>query len=34
LGYCVEGDLHLLAYEFATMGSLHDVLHGTVICLH
>ncbi|KAJ3678144.1 hypothetical protein LUZ60_001947 [Juncus effusus] len=28
LGYCVEGDLRLLAYEFATMGSLHDVLHG------
>ncbi|KAG0476745.1 hypothetical protein HPP92_013586 [Vanilla planifolia] len=28
LGYCVEGSLHLLIYEFATMGSLHDVLHG------
>lgn len=30
LGYCVEGDLRLLAYEFATMGSLHDVLHGII----
>ncbi|KAI4302740.1 hypothetical protein MLD38_038451 [Melastoma candidum] len=28
MGYCVFGDLRLLAYEFATMGSLHDVLHG------
>ncbi|KAJ8499423.1 hypothetical protein OPV22_009975 [Ensete ventricosum] len=28
LGYCVEGNLRLLAYEFATMGSLHDILHG------
>ncbi|WOL16098.1 PTI1-like tyrosine-protein kinase 3 [Canna indica] len=28
LGYCVEGNMNLLAYEFATMGSLHDVLHG------
>jgi pto-interacting protein 1 len=28
LGYCVEGSYHILAYEFATMGSLHDVLHG------
>ncbi|CAF2094060.1 unnamed protein product [Brassica rapa] len=28
LGYCVEGNLRVLAYEFATMGSLHDVLHG------
>ncbi|KAF3496877.1 hypothetical protein DY000_02056623 [Brassica cretica] len=27
-GYCVEGNLRILAYEFATMGSLHDVLHG------
>ncbi|PWA88657.1 Protein kinase, ATP binding site-containing protein [Artemisia annua] len=29
LGYCVEGDVRVLAYEFATMGSLHDILHGT-----
>ncbi|OAY73955.1 PTI1-like tyrosine-protein kinase 3 [Ananas comosus] len=28
LSYCVEGNLRILAYEFATMGSLHDVLHG------
>ncbi|CAH9076374.1 unnamed protein product [Cuscuta epithymum] len=28
LGYSVEGNLRILAYEFATMGSLHDILHG------
>lgn len=28
LGYQVEGNLRILAYEFATLGSLHDVLHG------
>ncbi|XP_010246424.1 PREDICTED: PTI1-like tyrosine-protein kinase 1 isoform X1 [Nelumbo nucifera] len=28
LGYCVEGNQRVLAYEFATMGSLHDILHG------
>ncbi|KAF3455451.1 hypothetical protein FNV43_RR00078 [Rhamnella rubrinervis] len=28
LVYCVEGNLRVLAYEFATMGSLHDILHG------
>ncbi|GAB2294177.1 PTI1-like tyrosine-protein kinase 3 [Dionaea muscipula] len=27
-GYCVEGIMRVLAYEFATMGSLHDILHG------
>ncbi|GAV69658.1 Pkinase_Tyr domain-containing protein, partial [Cephalotus follicularis] len=27
-GYCVEGNLRVLAYDFATMGSLHDILHG------
>lgn len=27
-GYCMEENLRLLSYEFATMGSLHDVLHG------
>jgi pto-interacting protein 1 len=31
LGYCVEGNYRILAYEFATMGSLHDVLHGKVV---
>ena len=30
LGYCVDGGLRVLAYEFATMGSLHDVLHGAL----
>ncbi|KAH7666561.1 Non-specific serine/threonine protein kinase protein [Dioscorea alata] len=28
LGYCVDGSLRVLAYEYATMGSLHDILHG------
>lgn len=28
VGYYVEGKLRVLAYEFATMGSLHDILHG------
>ncbi|KAF8758151.1 hypothetical protein HU200_010668 [Digitaria exilis] len=28
LGYCIEGEQRILAYEFATMGSLHDILHG------
>ncbi|WOG87018.1 hypothetical protein DCAR_0206238 [Daucus carota subsp. sativus] len=27
-GYCVEGHNRVLSYEFATMGSLHDILHG------
>jgi pto-interacting protein 1 len=33
LGYCVEGNQRLVAYEFATMGSLHDILHGTLAML-
>ncbi|XP_077219403.1 protein kinase superfamily protein [Tasmannia lanceolata] len=28
IGYCVDGSLRVLTYEFATMGSLHDILHG------
>jgi pto-interacting protein 1 len=28
LGYCIQGDQRLLAYELATMGSLHDILHA------
>ncbi|XP_047047121.1 PTI1-like tyrosine-protein kinase 3 [Lolium rigidum] len=28
LGYCVKGNERLVVYEFATMGSLHDILHG------
>jgi hypothetical protein len=33
LGYCVEGNYRILAYEFATMGSLHDVLHGKALSI-
>ncbi|XP_071735902.1 PTI1-like tyrosine-protein kinase 3 [Rutidosis leptorrhynchoides] len=29
-GYYCEGNAHVLAYEYATMGSLHDRLHGTI----
>ncbi|XVF28120.1 hypothetical protein REPUB_Repub15cG0001800 [Reevesia pubescens] len=28
LGYCIDGSLRLLAYEYASNGSLHDMLHG------
>ncbi|KAK9698648.1 hypothetical protein RND81_08G120500 [Saponaria officinalis] len=28
LGYCVDGNSRVLAYEFASKGSIHDVLHG------
>ncbi|CAN4118624.1 unnamed protein product [Withania somnifera] len=28
MGYCLEANNRILIYEFATMGSLHDVLHG------
>ncbi|KAH9605167.1 hypothetical protein KSS87_011123 [Heliosperma pusillum] len=28
LGYCVDGNSRVLAYEFASNGSIHDVLHG------
>ncbi|KAG6399504.1 hypothetical protein SASPL_140985 [Salvia splendens] len=28
LGYCFEGNNKILVYEYAAMGSLHDVLHG------
>lgn len=28
LGYCVGGNSRVLAYEFASNGSLHDILHG------
>lgn len=34
LGFCVDGKLRVLAYEFATMGSLHDVLHGKISFFH
>ncbi|PHT39051.1 hypothetical protein CQW23_22624 [Capsicum baccatum] len=28
MGYCLEANNRILVYEFATMGTLHDVLHG------
>ncbi|KAE8703560.1 putative receptor-like protein kinase [Hibiscus syriacus] len=28
LGYCVDGSSRIIAYEFASNGSLHDILHG------
>ncbi|KAF6992480.1 hypothetical protein CFC21_009466 [Triticum aestivum] len=28
LGYCMEDGNRMLAYQFATMGSLHNILHG------
>lgn len=33
LGYCMEENNKILIYEHATMGSLHDVLHGMYVCL-
>lgn len=33
LGYCVDGPLRVLAYEFAPNGSLHDILHGKLFSL-
>lgn len=28
VGYCLEDGNRMLAYQFATMGSLHNILHG------
>ena len=28
IGYCLESNNRILAYQYATMGSLHDILHG------
>lgn len=28
VGYCIDGSLHVVAYEYASNGSLHDMLHG------
>lgn len=33
LGYCVDGPLRVLAYEHASQGSLHDILHGKQYCV-
>lgn len=29
IGYCLEANNRILVYQFAKMGSLHDILHGT-----
>ncbi|GMN55858.1 hypothetical protein TIFTF001_024975 [Ficus carica] len=28
IGYCLEANNRILVYQFATLGSLHDILHG------
>lgn len=28
VGYCMDGSLRVLAFEYASKGSLHDILHG------
>ncbi|PKI42898.1 hypothetical protein CRG98_036696 [Punica granatum] len=28
MGYCLEANNRILVYQFATKGSLHDILHG------
>lgn len=33
IGYCMEANNHILVYQFATLGSLHDILHGIYIIL-
>lgn len=33
VGYCIDGPLRLLAYEYAPNGSLHDILHGKYISM-
>jgi hypothetical protein len=30
----MERNLRIVAYEFATMGSLHDILHGMITRIH
>lgn len=34
VGYCAEGITRVLAYEYATRGSLHDILHGREQVFH
>lgn len=31
VGYCLEDGNRMLAYQFATMGSLHNILHGVCV---
>lgn len=31
MGYCLEANNRILVYEYASMGSLHDVLHGIIL---
>lgn len=33
IGYCADGDQRLLVYEYMTLGSLEDHLHGNSIYL-
>ncbi|WVZ05905.1 hypothetical protein V8G54_019251 [Vigna mungo] len=33
LGYCIDGNSRILAYEFASNGSLHDILHGMLYAM-
>ncbi|KAF5782624.1 putative protein kinase RLK-Pelle-RLCK-VIII family [Helianthus annuus] len=33
LGYCVDDGMRLLAYEYASYGSLRDILHGKFFSL-
>lgn len=34
LGYCVDGGLQALAYEYAPNGSLHELLHGEFVIIY
>lgn len=31
LGYCLEANNRVLVYQYATKGSLHDILHGAYV---